>query len=175
MLNIKQIMAGGLKDMFQLFRYFCIIIFDYRKNNLKKLVKNLLLLILFFVFLIGCSPLTTNQNSDQSGQKLLYFAEQYRNISSVMSNKYVERDYDSISSLLVEAVGIAQNVKELHVSEKYEKAKNYAEDWMYSDAYWFYLAISGGSQQEISSVYKESMNYLSMFLNEMESLGHDLE
>jgi hypothetical protein len=140
---------------------------------MKKSLGFLFISIFFLAFLLGCSPITSNQNTDQSGSKLLYFAEQYRNISSVMNDKYLEQDYDSISSLLVEAVGIAQNVKDLKVSEKYDQAKNYAEDWMYSDAYWFHLAISGGSEREKSSVFNESMEYLTMFLNEMESLGHD--
>lgn len=90
-----------------------------------------------------------------------------------MGDKYLEEDYDSINTLLYEAVEIAQNVKDLEVEQKYETARTYAENWMDSDAYWFYLVISDGSRTDIESTFQDSMNYLSLFLTEMEKFGYE--
>jgi hypothetical protein len=92
-----------------------------------------------------------------------------------MNNKYIEQDFDSISRLLVEAVEIAQNVKELQADSEYKKAQNYLENWMYSDAYWFHLAISGGKSSEMNKVFDESMEYLTLFITEMERLGYTIK
>ena len=134
------------------------------------------------MLLTGCTTYGSNQNqsidsknADKSGNELIYYADQYRDLSSVMSKKYIEQDYDSIASLLVEAVEIAGKVSKLDVSDKYEKAKSHAKDWMYSDAYWFHLAISGGNKEEMNFAFNESLEYLTLFLNEMERLGYDFD
>jgi len=143
---------------------------------------SLLTIIIIHVLLTGCSTYGSNQDqsidpqdSDKSGYELLYYAGQFRDLSSVMSKKYVEHDYDSIASILVEAVEIAGKVSELGVSGKYENAKSHAKDWMYSDAYWFHLAISGGNKEEMNFAFNESLEYLTLFLNEMERLGYDFD
>lgn len=141
-----------------------------------------LLITICYLLLTGCSTYGYNQNqsidsqdSAKSGYELLYYAGQFRDLSSVMSKKYIEQDYDSIASILVEAVEIAGKVSELDVSNKYEKAKSHAKDWMYSDAYWFHLAISGGNKEEMNFAFNESLEYLTLFLNEMERLGYDFD
>jgi len=132
-------------------------------------------ILIMSIFLTGCLSYFDTQTGNQSGNELLHYAEQYRHLSSVMIDKYGEQDYDSISRLLVEAVEIAQNVEELQVSNEYENAKTYAENWMYSDAYWFHLVISDGSKDQLSKVFDESTDYLTLFLFEMESLGHSFD
>jgi len=125
--------------------------------------------------LTGCSTTNAIQNINPSGDKLLYYADQYREISSLMVDNYLEDDYDSINTLLYEAVDIAQNVKNLDVDKEFEQARTYAENWMYSDAYWFYLAISGGSQATMDNAFEDSMDYLTLFLTEMELFGYEFK
>lgn len=147
----------------------------------RKQVKSLkIILIGLFILIVcnsitGCSSYFDTQTGNQSGNELLHYAEQYRHLSHVMIDKYVEQDYESISRLLVEAVEIAQNVEVLQVRNEYENAKTYAENWMYSDAYWFHLVISDGSKDQLSKVFDESTDNLTMFLFEMERLGHSFD
>jgi len=140
------------------------------------------LVIILVYFLSSCSsisysssPSTYTPDPKRSGYELLNYAEQYRNLSSVMNRKYLEQDIESIQNLLIEALEIPETVKNLEVSNAYLNAKEYVLNWMWSDAYWFTLIAYDGTTDEMSKAFDDSTKYLTLFLDEMLRLGHDLD
>ncbi len=142
---------------------------------------SIILFLLLNIILSGCSQYSPIQSISteapdpmRSGYVLLDYAEQYRDISSIMIRRHLEKDFDSLENLLSEAKNIANTVDGLMVTSQYTEAKELLSNWMWSDSYYYSLILENGSKEFISIAADESMRYFTLFLNEMLRLGHDL-
>lgn len=142
--------------------------------------------LLFFVLIIflisGCSQnspaysnLTRTQDPRSSGYELLAYAEQYRDISSLMIQRNLERDFVSLENLLKEALNISDKVQGLSVTSRYTEAKEFLMGWMVNDSLHYYLILQDGSKELIQVSSDKSIQDYLLFLDEMIELGHDIK
>lgn len=142
----------------------------------------IILFLLLNITLSGCyqySPVqsisTNTPDPKRSGYVLLDYAEQYRNISSIMMRRNLEKDYDSIENLLSEGMNIASNVEALEVTPQYSTAKELLSNWISHDSFHYSLILEDGSKEFIRISAEKSLDYFTQFLEEMIRLGHDLD
>lgn len=129
-------------------------------------------LLFFFVSFLKREFFPSTQNI--SGNVVLDWADQYREISSLMIQRNLEGDYDSLHNLLYESKNIIENVETLSVSPQYSDAKDLLLNWMYSDSLYYLKSLQNPSDTELESIFEMSSDYYLSFLQEMNRLGHDM-
>lgn len=152
------------------------------KNYSTSLTKYFILTVVINILLAACSQSygTNSKTMDTSDPKksdyyLLDYAEQYRDISSIMNRRQLEQDYVSLGNLYSEASRISQSLVNFEVTSEYKIAKDYLVNWMWNDLYFYKLIMEDGSKEFINISSENSIEYLTLFLEEMIRFGHDLD
>ena len=153
-----------------------------QNQGINKVARLIVVGFITIVFLTtGCSAQKTEQikptattDPYDSGNVLLVYADQYREVSEIMIRKFLDQDISGLKNQVVEAGKIYDTVEQLTVSSRYSKAKELLSYWILYDAYQYVLVVENESKDKILTTGQKGLDYSTYFIEEMGRLGHEM-